>query len=56
MFFKRRDCDLEAPWIGYSNDYWDDEDEEELDTENTEYDEDFEYESRRDMEWEDEIY
>lgn len=42
-----RDCDLQAPWIGYDEDYWE---EDEL-----EFDEDFEYESRRDMEVEDEI-
>ena len=41
------DRDLQAPFIGYASDYWDDEE--------TEYDEDFEYESRRDMEWGDGI-
>ena len=38
--------DLQAPWIGYDNDYWDEEE--------TEYDEDIECESRRDMRYEDE--
>ena len=42
-----RDCDLQAPWVGkcaedyYGYDYYEDEEE---------YDEDFEYESKRDME------
>ena len=40
------DRDLQAPWIGYAKDYWDEDE--------IEYDEDFEYESRRDMEVEDE--
>lgn len=38
--------DLQANWIGYASDYWDEEE--------SEYDEDFAYESRRDMELEDE--
>lgn len=42
MFYNDRD--LEAPWIGFPPD-WDEEDE-------IECDEDFEYESRRDMELE----
>lgn len=37
-----RDCDLQASWIGYADDYWDRE-------EDFEYDEDFEYEKKRDM-------
>ena len=40
------DRDLQAPWIGYSEDYWDEENEE------TEFDEDFLYERQRDMELE----
>lgn len=42
------DRDLQAPWIGYPEDYWDEEE--------TEYDEDFEYESWRDRELEKELY
>jgi hypothetical protein len=38
--------DFQAPWIGYGADYFDEEE--------TDYDEDFEYESRRDMRYEDE--
>lgn len=45
-----KDFDLQAPWIGYPAD-WDEDDEEE-----TKFDEDFEYESRRDMELEDELH
>jgi hypothetical protein len=45
---KMRYRDLQAPWIGYDSDYLDEQEE-------MEYDEDFEYESRRDMELEDEI-
>lgn len=48
-----RDRDLEAPWIGKPPDWYADD---ELDGEIHEYDEDFEYESRRDMEMEDEVH
>lgn len=44
-----KDFDLQAPWIGKPPDYYDDEEE-------TKFDEDFEYESRRDMELEDELH
>lgn len=40
------DRDLQASWIGFAPDYWDEEE--------VEDDEDFEYERRRDMELEDE--
>ena len=40
-----RDCDLQAPWVGKCAEDYYGEDEEEID-----YDEDFEYESQRDME------
>ena len=40
--------DLQAPWIGSPPNYWDEEE--------TEYDEDFEYETQRDMGVEDEMY
>lgn len=42
------DCDFQASWIGFPKDFWDDEEE-------TEFDEDFEYESRRDMQIEEAI-
>ena len=42
-----KDFDLQASWIDKPPDYYDEEE--------TEYDEDFEYESRRDMELEDEL-
>ena len=41
-----RDCDLQAPWVGKcAEDYYGYDD-----YEDEEYDEDFEYESKRDME------
>lgn len=50
------DRDLEAPWVGKCrDDYYDDFDDEDEEKE-LEFDEDFEYESRRDMRFEDELH
>ena len=46
----KRDCDLEAPYIGFPDFTW------YSDEEDFGIDEDFAYESRRDMELEDELY
>ena len=44
------DSNLQAYWIGYSDDYW------YSDEEDLGFDEDFSYESSRDMELEYELY
>ena len=52
----QNDFDLEAPCVGKTPEEYYGYEDEELDGEIHDFDEDYEYESRRDMELEDEIY